>query len=148
MKRAIICLSLCIGLTAARAQFRKIPTSVEDAFQVKYPAAETNVWSSYPQIFRASFSMFGIPCTADFTNNGQWLQFTQQISKEGVPQSIMRSLKRTRYATWELKKAIMVMLPNDQLQYCLQLAGLGIQERYLFYNAEGVLQKETLSLLP
>lgn len=149
MKSVILCVSACIGFTVmGHSQFRKIPPEVTKALKHKYPAAERISWSNRQSLFQAAFFLYGIPFTADFLDNGSWQQSAQDIRADSLPAEVLEGFQDSRYAGWQIKKAAMLVRADAQPGYRLYIAKSGIHQKYLYFTADGQLEKEALTILP
>jgi hypothetical protein len=147
MKNLFLCLLVCIGFTPlSQAQFRKIPSEVTHAFKKKYPVAEKVTWKDRQNIYQAAFSVYGIPFTADFTNDGYWQESAQEVLFDSLPSEVIDGVHESRYAAWRVKKAALVVTPGTPVTYRVYMEKSGIHKKYLFFTADGRLEKEALTL--
>jgi hypothetical protein len=147
MKLLLLCVIACIGLAPlSQAQFRKIPLEVTHAFKKKYPVAEQVAWKDRQNIFQAVFSIYGIPFTADFTNDGYWQQSAQEVVFDSLPLEVKDAFKESSYAAWRIRKTALIVTPGVAAAYRIYIEKSGIHKKYLFFSADGRLEKEALTL--
>ena len=88
MKKAFFfCLFFSV-LIFAKAQIRKIPADVTDAFATRYPHATKVEWRDKLHYFEASFQLNGSSITASFSSNGEWQSSERVLGFNQLPDEV------------------------------------------------------------
>ena len=139
-------LSIVIG-TALFAQIRKVPAEVTDALKKKYPSAENVEWKDKVTYFEAEFKMDGIEMTADFSNKGEWQESNKKLSFDALPAPVKDGFKKSKYADWTPGSVTEIEKNDKQTQYKIYVEKSSlVQKKFLFFNTDGQLDKETVGI--
>ncbi|MBS1918512.1 MAG: PepSY-like domain-containing protein [Bacteroidetes bacterium] len=150
MKKAIASLFIfsiviCVSISSF-AQIRKIPAEVTEALKSKYPGASNVTWKDKLTVFSALFEMNNEKYEARFNSKGEWQSTEKEISENDLPANVKDGLDKSKYADWELKSVYTIDLPEDKIQYRVQVAKSGIQKKNLLFSNDGRLLKDNLTL--
>ena len=149
MKKQLV-IVLCIlsfSTTVAIGQFRKIPAGVTDAFKNKYPDATEVSWSDKISAFQASFTLNNEKLEADFSSKGVWKKTSKELNITNLPTAIDEGFKSSKYHTdWTLKSAIETQKEDLSYEYRLLIEKSALQKKYLYFNQEGKLLREAVTL--
>jgi Putative beta-lactamase-inhibitor-like, PepSY-like len=132
--------------TNSIAQLRKIPAEVTNAFQEKYPQATSVEWRDKLSSFTASFQLDSTTYIAQFSSKGEWENTEEAIDETELPQEVQAGFDKSKYTEWEIGQVTKIQLPNDEVQYRIEVAKGEIKKRNLFYNSEGRMLKDKLTL--
>lgn len=89
-----------------------VPKAVLQAFQAKYPQAESTEWVKMKDgAYRANFISGETKMEAVFNKNGEWLTGKTYLSSEAVPPALLDVLK-TRFKDYHLDKFSSETAPN------------------------------------
>ena len=150
MKKIIYITGLFIVLaltsTNTFAQIRKIPAEVTDAFQEKYPEAKSVEWRDKLSSFTASFQIDNTSYVAQFSNKGKWESTEETIDDTDMPEEVKTGFDKSRYADWNMGQVTKIELPGDKFQYKIEVSKGDIKKRNLYFNSEGRLLKDKLTL--
>ena len=149
MKRIIYITALgllTLFTTSSFAQFRKLPAEVTNAFQEKYPDAKSVEWRDKLSSFTASFQMDSNMYIAQFNSKGEWENTEVAIDKTELPEAVHAGFDKSKYADWNYGQVTKIELPNDEVQYRIEIAKGDIKKRNLYFNSEGRLLKDKLTL--
>lgn len=136
---------LIVGQT--KAQFRKIPSSVTNAFNKKYPEAKDISWKDKITSFQATFTEDDVEYAAWFNSDGSWKQTETTLPIKQIPSLIREKIQKTKFANWDVKDAVKVLKPDNVIQYKISLAGESIiDKRVLIYSEDGELVKSSMSI--
>lgn len=135
-----------LSSTIAKAQIRKIPAEVTDAFSAKYPGATGVEWKDRLSGFSAGYTLDAVDYTANFSNKGEWESTEHEIEQENLPEAVNDGFSKSKYTEWELLKVILIELPNDETQYRLEVGKGDIKKRNLYFNSKGRLVKDKLTI--
>ena len=149
MKKLLVVLFLtlvCGSTFPVFAQFRKIPAEVTEALKSKYPDANNVSWKDKISVFVASFNMDNEKYEARFDEKGEWKSTTKEISKDALPKEVKDGWEKSKYADWDLNVVYSIELPDDVMQYRLQVSKSDIQKKNLLFNSDGKLLKDNITL--
>lgn len=145
MKYILFFLSLFFVLNT-NAQLRKIPAEVTSNFKAQYPSADSVEWRDRLTGYSVNFIDEDIRHTAHYNNDGEWLSTDIEISYDELPELIRDSHSKTRYADWETGVVHKIELPDDELNYRIQVIKNDLQKKNLYFNEKGRLVKDKISL--
>lgn len=128
------------------AQIRKIPAEVTEAFKTRYPHAEKVEWRDRLSDFEASFILNGVNMKAQFNGKGEWLQSETTTKYESLPAEVKDGYQKSKYTDWEIKETSKIDKYAEAVQYRIFIRKSGIQKKYLFFDKDGKLMREALTL--
>jgi hypothetical protein len=150
MKKLFIVSSLLMLISLSSfslfAQFRSVPGVVTDALKEKYPEASNVSWKDKISVFVASFEFNSEKIEARFTEKGEWRSTEKEIQKDALPQNVKDGWEKSKYADWELSSIFSIELPDDVMQYRLQVSKNDIQKKNLLFNSDGKLLRDNITL--
>jgi len=147
MKKLLVALVLiCAFAVPSFAQFRKVPAEVTEALKTKYPDAANVSWKDKISVFVASFDMDNEKYEARFDEKGNWKSTTKEISKDALPEQVKDGWEKSKYADWDLNAVYSIELPDDVMQYRLQVSKSDVQKKNLLFNSDGKLLKDNITL--
>lgn len=139
-------LILSINTTNTFAQLRKIPAEVTNAFQEKYPNAKSVEWRDKLSSFTASFQQDSTTYIAQFSSKGEWENTEEAIDESELPDEVKNGFDKSRYADWNMGQVTKIELPGDEFQYKIEVAKGDIKKRNLYFNSEGRMLKDKITL--
>jgi uncharacterized protein YgiM (DUF1202 family) len=142
----LILLTVSLFGSVATAQIRKIPATVTDAFKEKYPSAASVEWRDKLSVFSAVFVEDGKNYEATYNSKGEWLHTENEITSDDLPSAVEEGWEKSKYADWTVEKVHKIMLPNDNIQYRIQVGKTDIQKKNLLFNSKGRLLKDKITL--
>jgi hypothetical protein len=137
---------ICTSAVPVFAQFRKVPAEVTEALKTKYPDASNVSWKDKISVFVASFDMDNEKYEARFDEKGGWKSTTKEISKDALPEEVKDGWEKSKYADWDLNAVYNIELPDDVMQYRLQVSKSDIQKKNLLFNSDGKLLRDNITL--
>lgn len=151
MKKVIYyLLALCLTFSiynTADAQVRKVPAEVTEAFRSKYPMATNVEWRDKLSGFTAVFDLNNIHYESKFTNKGFWQSTENKMPEAELPDAIKDGFQKSKYAEeWTIKKAYKITLREDKTQYRLEIEKNDIQKKHLFFDPNGRLLRDNITL--
>jgi hypothetical protein len=146
--KSLLALGLIFTIySAAEAQVRKVPGSVTDAFKTKYPSASNVEWHDHLSGFTAAFDMNSTHYEAKFSNKGVWQSTENKINESDIPAPVKEGLQKSKYADdWKIKDVYKIAIPEDKIQYRLEVKKGDIQKKNLLFSSEGQLLKDNLTI--
>jgi uncharacterized membrane protein YkoI len=103
--KGVLGLVLAIGLLAFNAgEGDKVPQKVIDAFAKKFPATQKVKWEKESEKeWEAEFKMNKVEYSANFLEDGTWLETEHEISEKEVPQNVKSALL-TAFPGYEIEE--------------------------------------------
>lgn len=106
MKTMSIILVLVLCAMTVRAQ--EVPSSVAQAFQQRYPAAQHTVWDELEEgEFTATFVLGSAEMSARFSPAGEWRSATVYLEESDVP-SAVRSAVAKKFPDYDMYDVVRV----------------------------------------
>ena len=150
MKNFILVSLLTIGIAffalPSKAQLRKVPAEVTDALKSKYPEASAVAWKDKITAFSADFELNGEKYEARFSSKGEWQYTENEIAENDLPAEVKDGLSKSKYADWQLRGVYNIDLPDNKLQYRIQVSKSDLQKKNLLFSSEGQLLKDNITL--
>jgi len=137
---------LTLFTSSSFAQLRKLPAEVTTAFQEKYPNAKAVEWRDKLSSFAASFQQDSSSYIAQFSSKGEWENTEEAIDESELPEVVKEGFDKSKYADWNLEQVIRIELPDNEVQYKIATAKSDIKKRNLYFNSEGRLLKDKITL--
>lgn len=146
MKQIFLFFLFFSAVAFADAQLRKIPAEVTDAFTIRYPHATKVEWRDKLHYFEASFVLNGSNISANFSSKGEWESSERELAFEDLPGDVMDGFKKSKYSEWQKKSVYEVQELGKPLQYRINIQKSGIQKKNLFFDVNGKLLKDAITL--
>jgi len=151
MNRKIVftcCISLFFLLNNSCAQLRPIPKAVTNAFAKQYPGSTDVQYSDQLSGVYVTFQWNGEKMVASYSNKGVWQHTTKESTFEMLPAEVKDGFQKSKYADRTIDETKMILQPNpgDSVQYRLRAVKSGVEKKYLYFNSQGRLTKETITL--
>lgn len=128
------------------AQIRKIPAEVTSSFTARYPQATEVEWRDKLTGFAASFNIDGTDYVATFSNKGEWESTEQGFNQSDLPKSVQDGFEKSKYADWDVNQVTKIEMPNDVLQYRIEVGKGDINKKNLYFNSNGRMLKDKRTL--
>ncbi len=146
MKKVFLAAIFIASAFISNAQIRKIPSEVTDAFKTKYPNAQTVSWKDKVTSFEASFIDNKINVDAYFDSKGNWIETDKTWSYETIPDAVKDGFNKSKYKDdWDVKDVVEIERP-DMHQFRLTVKKNDVQLKYLYFETDGKLAREALTL--
>ena len=139
-------LSICLFTVHSNGQIRKIPSSVTEALKTQYPNATAIEWSDKLTGYAATFSDSSTKLIAYYSNDAVWEKTEQQIEFDSLPEAVKTGKDKSKYAEWDTGIIEKIMLPEDKIQYRVQVEKNDFQKKNLYFTADGKLLKDKMTL--
>jgi hypothetical protein len=141
------CACLFFFLHPSFAQLRPIPTAVTNAFSKQYSGATDVKYSDQLSGVFISFKLNGDKMTASYTNKGVWQKTEQESTFDRLPEEVKNGFQKSRYADRAIDETKLIHQPQtgDSVQYRLRAVKSGVEKKYLLFNSQGRLMKETVT---
>jgi hypothetical protein len=121
MKHIIIAMLMAVlSITNTYAQklnADKVPVAVMNAFKAKFPTAEKVKWSmENAKEYEAEFKVGKVEQSANFSENGTWLETEAEISKSQLPQAVIDAINK-KYPNCKIEEVEQASSPENSLFY-------------------------------
>jgi hypothetical protein len=146
MKKTFLLVLFFAVAVFANAQLRKIPADVTDAFSTRYPHAEKVEWKDKLHYFEASFELNGSIVSASFSSKGEWERSERQLNFEQLPNEVKDGFLKSKYAERQKNAAYEVQELGKPLQYRINVQKSGLEKKNLYFDINGKLLKEAITL--
>jgi hypothetical protein len=132
--------------TSLSAQIRKIPAEVTNAFEEKYPNATNVEWRDKLSGFTASFRLDSVDYIASFNNRGTWEHTEEAIEEDDLPDVVKDGFDKSRYSDWNVGHVSRFDMADNEVRYKIEVTKGDIKKRNLYFNSNGKLLKDKLTL--
>ena len=150
MKNGIFVFFLLVsfGLSSqlSHAQIRKIPSSATETFKQKYPNAEKVEWKDQLTHFTAKFEENGRSYEAHFDNDGNWKESLAKLDDSDLPSAVKDGLSKSKYSDWTIDKIEKLEANDGKVQYRLQVKKGDLKKKILYFNPDGKLASDHITL--
>ncbi|WP_293891687.1 PepSY-like domain-containing protein [Flavobacterium sp.] len=117
------------------------PKVVSDAFAKKFPKATKVSWGKEgPKEWEAEFTLDGEKISANFGQDGTWLETEQEIKAAKLPKTILASVKMN-YSDWKIAEADKTETAKHGTIYEVDLKK-GLKSKSLAFKPDGTAVKE------
>ena len=137
---------MVFGSVCAFSQLREIPKAVESTFANQYKGASNIDFQDQLVRVDVHFELEGDRFTASYTNKGLWKETQKEWTFEKLPSEIKEGFAKSKYADREIEETTVLYLPGGGEQYRLKARKNGVEKKYLFFNQEGRLLRESLTI--
>lgn len=136
-----VMLSFVIALICSCMFAKTPPKAVSDAFMKKFPTATNVSWGKEgPKEWEAEFTLKGEKISANFSQDGTWLETEQEIKAADLPKAILSNVKM-KYGTWKIAEADKTETAKYGTIYEVDFKS-GIKRKSLAFKADGTTVKE------
>ena len=148
MRQKFLLVAVCLNVFAITAfsQIRETPKVVEEAFTSQYKGATNVDYKDQLVRFDVSFELEGEKMIASYTNKGIWKETQKEWTFDKLSDAVKDGFKKSRYADREIEETIVLYLPGGSEQYRLKAKKNGVEKKYLYFNKDGRLLRESLTL--
>ncbi len=128
------------------SQVTKIPPSAKDNFVRQYPSAQNVNWDNDLINVNVRFELNGAQMNAEYSNKGIWRKTEKKWSYDKLPEPVKDGFTKSKYADRGVTETVILYLPGDVEQYRLKVERNDLQKKYLFFNKEGRLIREAITI--
>lgn len=115
------------------------PKAVKEAFAKKFPIAKSVKWEKEnAKEYEASFTLNGAKMSANFNNEGVWLETETEIKIAELPVAVSAAIK-TKFTSWVVTSVSKIEAAKG-IQFEADIKK-GKEEKEILLNAEGTLIK-------
>jgi hypothetical protein len=148
MTKRLLSLAVCLTFISgiAFSQIREIPKVVEETFANQYKGASDIDFKDHLVRVDVQFELDGEQMIASYTNKGLWKETQKQWSFVKLPEDVKNGFEKSKYADREIDDVIVLYLPGGIEQYRLKAKRNGVEKKYLYFNPNGRLLRESVTL--
>ena len=128
------------------AQIREIPKEVRENFSRQYPLASDIDFDDDLLDVNVRFTLDNEKMKAAYSNKGVWKYTEKKMTFEQLPDVVKEGFAKSRYADREVSETVTVYYPGGLIQYRLKTEKSAIEKKYLYYNTEGRLVRESITI--
>jgi len=128
------------------AQVTKVPQIAKDNFARQYPEAREINWDNDVLNVNVRFELNGEKMNAEYSNKGIWKKTEKDWDYDKLPEDVKDGFDKSKYADREVVETVIVYLPGDVQQYRLKVEKNDLQKKYLFFDEDGRLIREAITL--
>lgn len=112
MKNQMLLITLVLGFSFSCISQIEVPANIQDGFSKKFPTAKKVKWEKENDSeFEASFKMDGKTMSANFDNNGNWLETEWEIKLIELPEAVKTAVAQ-QYPGFEIDEAEYLESPD------------------------------------
>ncbi|HEX6335088.1 MAG TPA: PepSY-like domain-containing protein [Flavisolibacter sp.] len=146
MKKWYILACFTFFAATVSAQLREIPKPVRDQFQKQYPMAHDAEFRDNIVDVHVVFRHDSARMVAKYTNKGDWKETEKPLSFDLLPAAVKDGFDKSRYLEWKMTEAAIIYLPAGKEQYRIRVEKNELHKKYLFFNVNGRLLREALTI--
>jgi hypothetical protein len=128
------------------SQVTKIPSSAKDNFSKQYPSAQNVNWENDLINVNVRFELNGEQMNAEYNNKGIWKKTEKKWTYDKLPDAVKDGFNKSKYADRGVTETVILYLPGDIEQYRLKVERNDLQKKYLFFNKEGRLIRDAITI--
>ena len=139
MKKVMMILAIVFITSCSFA--KTPPKGVSDAFMKKFPTATKISWGKEgPKEWEVDFTLNGEKISANFAEDGSWLETEQEIKATNLPKAVAASVKM-KYSDWKIAEADKTETAKHGTIYEVDMKK-GLKTKSLAFKADGTEVKE------
>jgi hypothetical protein len=128
------------------SQVTKVPQVAKDNFARQYPEARDVNWDNDLINVNVRFELNGERMNAEYSNRGIWKKTEKSWDFDKLPDDVKDGFDKSKYADRDVVETVLVYLPGDVQQYRLKVEKNDLQKKYLFFDEDGRLMREAITL--
>lgn len=141
-----LAIALFFLFQSAFSQITSVPQSAKDNFAKQYPAAENIEWANDVVNVNVRFTLDGENMNAEYSNKGIWKNTYQNTTYEKLPAAVQDGFQKSKYAEREVTDAKIIHYPAGVTQYRIKAEKNDVQKKYLYFNENGKLLRDAITL--
>ncbi len=128
------------------AQITKVPQTAKDNFTKQYPAAENIEWSNDIINVNVRFDLNGESMNAEYNNKSIWKSTLKDELFDKLPATVLDGFKKSKYAERTVSDTKIIYYPGNVIQYRLKAEKNDVEKKYLFFDENGRLVRDAITL--
>ena len=139
-------LALVFSSVAVFSQVTSIPASAKENFAKQYPNAQNVKWDNDVVNVNVRFDLDGQKMNAEYNNKGIWKSTIKESTYETLPDAVKDGFKKSKYSDRTVADTRVIYYPGGVERYRLKVEKNDLQKKYLFFNGEGRLVRDAITL--
>lgn len=144
--KAAIFFLLLLSVGFLKAQFRRIPAEVTDAFAKKFTGASRVTWKDNITNYEAGFLQNNISYSAKFNSKGEWLQTIKKMLFDELNADVKDGFNKSKYNDWQVRDVVEITSKDKEVFYRILVRKSSFGKTYLYFNTKGQLQKNNFAI--
>jgi hypothetical protein len=144
-KLSILFVSLFL-IIGSQAQFRKVTSTVTNAFKASYPTAKNVTWKDNLTNFEAQFDLGGRHTVAKFNADGSWLETEQDLQYTDLNSAVKDGFTKSKYKEWHQREIKQIQQKDKATVYRIYVSKSDVTKRYLYFNVQGRLLRDPVTI--
>ena len=104
-------------------------------------------WKDNLSNFSARFiSIDSNKCSASFNGKGEWQSTEEELDESELPAAVKEGFSKSRFTERKLSEIVKIEKKEAEVQYRLLVKKNDVEKKYLYFNKEGKLLKEAVTL--
>jgi len=129
------------------SQVRKIPAEVTTSFEKQYPGAKDVEYKDVLTSVQVRFKLDGEKMIAKYNSKGEWKETEKEVSYDKLAPEIIEGFEKSKYSgDWKVKETAVINSSGGFERYRLKVEKSDVQKKYLFFNKDGKLMREAVTL--
>jgi hypothetical protein len=146
MKKLFFATAFLMTGVVTFAQLRQIPKEVRENFAQQYPMAKDTDFEDDLFDVNVKFVLDGEKMNAEYNNKGIWRHTEKKWMYDKLPDAVKDGFNKSKYAGREVKETVVIYYPGDVIQYRLKTEKSSVEKKYLYFNPEGRLLRESITI--
>ena len=139
--RTLILMIVSIALICSCSLAGTPPAAVQKAFEQKFPKATNVSWGKENEKeWEAEFTFSGGKLSANFTNDGAWVETEKVIAVSEFPKAVTNAIQKN-YPGWKISEADRTETAKNGLIYEADIKS-GIHKKEVAFKEDGTPVKE------
>lgn len=126
-------------------KFDKVPSSVQSAFDKKYPSFKPTEWEQRQNFYVADFKESTHDAEAWFDAQGVWQLTETDVPFNQLPKEVLTAFQASKYAKWKVEDVDKIEKVNVEVFYIIEVEQANVDVD-LYYSASGLLIKEVVDV--
>lgn len=128
------------------SQVARISDEVKENFTRQYPDAQNVKWFNDVIKINVQFELGSDQMDAQYTNKGIWKNTLKVISYDDLPDEVKDGFEKSKFSGREVTDVRILYLPGDIEQYRIRVEKNNLQKKYLYFNTDGRLIRDSNTL--
>jgi len=129
------------------AQIRRTPAAVTDAFEKQYPNASKVQYEDNLINVQVHFVTDSGKMTAKYNSDGEWKETEKELNYDLLPKDVKTGFEKSKYSVdWKVTETVIIYLPRNEIRYRVKVEKNDLQKKYLFFNKNGRLIRDSLTI--
>lgn len=117
------------------------PAAVAQAFQRMFPNALKVKWGKESKMeWEAEFTVSGIEMSANFSEDGTWLETESELSASQLPENVSNAIKK-QFVGWVILDAEKVETAQKGILYEVEVKKTGMKKKEILLKEDGTILK-------